>query len=113
MNAGAALLPTVAVFALFLAILASPIWLAARIVGAEHTSLIRAVLALGIGIALNILSAEAIGGMALLFSPIIFLIAFKYVLGTSFFGALILGIVACTGYAILGHLFHGFALSVS
>jgi hypothetical protein len=42
-------------------------------------------------------------GWALLLAPLAFLLSFKFVLGTSFLGSVLLPIVAIAGYAAMVH----------
>jgi hypothetical protein len=56
-------------------------------------------------------SAAAAGALALVLAPLAFLLSFKMVLGTSFLGAVVLGIVALIGYAAMVH-FIGEGISV-
>jgi len=84
-------------------VFSAPVWLAAKIVGAEHPTLLRAALSLIVGALGSAMSMFLGGGFALLLAPLAFLLAFKYVLGTSFFGAIGLAVVALLGYAAMVH----------
>jgi hypothetical protein len=94
-------LPAIIIQLLFIVVFSTPVWLRARIVGAEHPTLLRAVLSLmlgTIGVATCILLT---GLLALLLAPFSFLLAFKYVLGTSFAGAILMALVALGAYVTM------------
>ncbi len=105
-------LPALIVQVGFIVVFSAPVWLAAKIVGAEHPTLIRAALSLIVGAMGAAASILLGGGFALLLAPLAFLLAFKYVLGTSFFGAIGLAVVALLGYVAMVH-FIGSGVSVS
>ena len=94
-------LPAIIIQLVFVVVFSTPVWLGARIVGAEHPTLLRAVFSqmLGtIGVALCIFLT---GLLALLLAPLSFLLAFKFVLGTTFLGAIVLSLVALGGYVAM------------
>jgi hypothetical protein len=87
---------------------ALPIWLAAKAVGAGKATLLRAVMAMMLGTVASLaggaLGAAILGGLGILLAPIAFLLTFKYVLETSFFGAIILSVIAAAIYMAMGFL---------
>jgi hypothetical protein len=89
----------------FIMLFSLPIWLAARIVGAEYPTLWRSALALVLGFSAALASVAFAGGWGVLIAPVVFLLVFKYLLGTSFVGAIVLVVLAMAGYAALAHLF--------
>ena len=95
-------LPALAIQIGFILVFSAPVWLAAKIVGAKHPTLIRAALSLIVGAIGSAMSILLGGGFAFLLAPLAFLLAFKYVLGTSFFGAIGLAVVALLGYVTTG-----------
>jgi hypothetical protein len=104
-------LPAIVVQIGFILLLSAPVWLAAKMVGARHPTLLRAALSLVAG-ALGVLVSAAFGGVfALLLAPIAFLLSFKYVLGTSVVGSIGLAIIAVVVYAAMVH-FIGAAFEV-
>jgi hypothetical protein len=105
-------LPALAMQVGFIVVFSAPVWLAAKIVGAEHPTLIRAALSLIIGVIGAIVSAAVGGGWALLLVPFAFLLAFKFILGTSIFGAIGIAVITVAGYAAMIH-FIGAAFTVS
>jgi hypothetical protein len=105
-------LPALVVQVGFIMVFSAPVWLAAKIVGAKHPTLIRAVLSLIVGAIGSAASILLGGGFALLLAPLAFLLAFKYVLGTSFLGAIGSAVVAVLGYMTMVH-FIGSGVSVS
>jgi hypothetical protein len=100
-------LPAIAMEIGFVIVLAAPVWIAARVVGAKSPTLLRAVVALFLGATGAFVSMAVGGGWALCLAPIAFLLAFKYVLGTSLPGAIVLAIVAILGYAAMLHFIGG------
>ncbi len=96
----------------FIVVFSTPVWLGARIVRAQHPTLIRSILSLLAGTIASVISIALGGGYALLLVPLAFLLAFKFILGTSMLGALGLALVALAGYAIMVH-FIGAGVSVS
>ena len=105
-------LPALAIQIGFILVFSAPVWLAAKIVGAKHPTLIRAALSLIVGAIGSAMSILLGGGFAFLLAPLAFLLAFKYVLGTSFFGAIGLAVVALLGYVAMVH-FIGSGVSVA
>jgi hypothetical protein len=105
-------LPALALQIGFVVIFSAPVWLAARLVGADHPTLLRSILSLVLGAVGAIISAAVAGAWALLLAPLAFLLSFKFVLGTSFLGSVLLAIVAIAGYAAMVH-FVGAGLSVT
>jgi hypothetical protein len=96
----------------FMVVFAMPVWLAARIVSASHPTLLRSILSLFVGTVGALISIALGGGYALLLAPLSFLLAFKFVLGTSVLGSIGLAVVALVGYAVMVH-FIGAGISVS
>ncbi|HCU52917.1 MAG TPA: hypothetical protein DIC36_01070 [Gammaproteobacteria bacterium] len=92
----------------FVVVFAAPVWLAARLTGAKHPTLMRAVGALVVGMVVWFLLVVLIGPWGILLAPVGYLMSFKYILGTSFMGSVLLAIVAGLGYVALGYLFSGF-----
>jgi hypothetical protein len=105
-------LPALIVQVGFIVVFSAPVWLAARLVGAANPTLLRAVLSLIAGAIGSAISIALGGGFALLLAPLSFLLAFKFVLGTSFLGAIGLALVALLGYAAMIH-FIGAGISLS
>ena len=95
-------LPALIFFVGFVVVFAAPVWLAARVVRARHPTLLRAVAALAAGMTGTFVVALFAGPWALLLAPIVFVLSFKYVLGTSVLGSVLLAIVAAAGYAAMG-----------
>ena len=100
-------LPAIVVGIGFVVVFAAPVWLAARLTGADNPTLLRSIASLIVGLVGSIASAAISGGFALLLAPLAFLLSFKFVLGTSFLGAVLLGIVALLGYAAMVHFVGG------
>jgi hypothetical protein len=96
----------------FIVVFSAPVWLAARVVGADNPSLVRSVLSLLFGVIGSAVSVAVGGGLALLLAPLSFLLAFKFVLGTSFVGSIVLALLALAGYAAMIH-FIGTGFSVT
>ncbi len=112
MNVNVAGLPALMLQIGFIVVFSAPVWLAAKLVGAAHPTLLRAVLSLFAGAIGAALSVAIGGGFALLLAPLSFLLAFKFVLGTSFLGAIGLALLALLGYAAMFH-FLGAGLPLS
>jgi hypothetical protein len=91
----------------FVVVFSTPVWLAARLIGAKHPTLWRAVASLAVGMPVSILLAILTGPWGFLLAPVGFLLSFKYILGTSFLGAVLLAIVAGLGYVVIGYLISG------
>ncbi len=104
MNLNVSGLPAVLVQVIFILALSAPVWLAAKMVGASHPTLLRAASSLVVG-GLGVLASVAFAGaFALFLAPVVFLLSFKYVLGTSFIGSVGLAIIAVVVYAAMVHL---------
>lgn len=95
-------LPVLALEVGFIVLAALPIWFGAKVVGAGKPTLGRAVASLVIGMIGCALMIAVAGVWGFLLAPLSFLVAFKYVLDTSMFGALVLGVLAVAGYFFLG-----------
>ena len=106
-------LPALVALAVFVVVLAAPVWLAARLVGARHPTLLRALLALAAGTAGVFVLALVAGPWVVLLAPLAFLFAFQVVLGTSFLGSVLLAVLAGLGYAALGYFTGGTGLPES
>ena len=100
-------LPALVIWVGFLVVVAAPVWLAARLVGAGHATLGRSVLALLLGLIGAIVSVAAAGLWALALAPLSFLLAFRFVLGTSFLGAIVLALLSAAAYAAMIHFIGG------
>jgi hypothetical protein len=105
-------LPAIIIQVGFIVVFSAPVWLAARMVGAANPTLIRSALSLIVGVVGSVASVALGGGFALLLAPLAFLLAFKYVLGTSLLGSIGIAIIAVAGYAAMVH-FIGAAFTVS
>ena len=112
MNLSISGLPALIVQIGFIVVFSAPVWLAAKLVGAAHPTLLRAAFSLILGAIGAALSLAVGGGYALLLAPLAFLLAFKFVLGTSFLGSIGLALAALLGYAAMVH-FIGTGFSVS
>lgn len=100
--------PSLVLEIVFIILFTVPIWIGAKFVGAERATFLNSALALIIGVAAfffaGAIGGAVVGGWAFILAPLAMLLAFKYVLKTSFFGSVILAIVAAAGYFLLGHL---------
>ena len=96
--------PALLIQAGFIVVFSAPIWIGAKVVGAEEPTFLRAAAALVVGLILAFISLFAPHGLPLILVPLGFLISFKYILKTSFFGAVILAVIAAAGYTLLSHL---------
>ena len=112
MNLSISGLPAIAIAVGFVVVFSVPVWLAAKVVGADRPTLLRSFLALLMGIIGTAVSAAASGAFAIVLAPLSFLLSLKFVLGTSFLGAIFLAILAAAGYAAMVH-FIGGGLSVT
>lgn len=83
---------------------ATPVWLAAKVVGAGGATLPRAIAAILLGTIGAVVAVAATGGWGLLLGPLVFLLVLKYILQTSFFGAIVLMIIASVIAATMGKL---------
>ena len=100
-------LPVIAFGVGFVVVGSLPVWFGAQVTGAGKPTLIRSALSLIAGIIGSILGGMAGMPLALLIAPLSFLLAFKFILETSFFGALLLCIVAVIGYFLMGKFIGG------
>jgi hypothetical protein len=105
-------LPAIIIQVGFIVVFSAPVWLAARMVGAANPTLIRSALSLIVGVVGSVAGVAFGGGFALLLAPLAFLLAFKYVLGTSLLGSIGIAVIAVAGYAAMVH-FIGAAFTVS
>lgn len=112
MNLSMSGLPAIVVQVGFVVVFSAPVWLAAKLVGAERPTLLRAALSLLVGVIGSIAAVAVGGGWALMLAPIAFLLAFKLILGTSLLGAIGIAVITVTGYAGMVH-FIGAAFTVS
>ena len=94
-------LPAFALAIGFIIIGAAPVWLAAQLTAAKHASMARAVASLFLGVAGCVISASFFPLWSPLLVPLSYLLSFKWTLGTSFFGAILLGVLAVLGYVAL------------
>jgi len=100
-------LPVLAFGVGFVVVGSLPVWFGAQITGAGRPTLIRSALSLIVGIIGSLLGGLAGMPLALLIAPLSFLLAFKFILDTSLFGALLLCIVAVIGYFLMGKFIGG------
>lgn len=100
-------LPAIIFLVGFVVVFSAPVWLAARIVGAKHPTLLHAAASLAAGMLGSFLLAMLTGPWVFLLAPLVFLLSFKYVLGTSLLGSVLLAIVAGLGYAAMGYFVGG------
>jgi hypothetical protein len=91
----------------FVVVFSAPVWFAARVIGAKHASLLRAVASLATGMLGSFLLALLTGPWVFLLAPLGFLLSFKYILGTSLLGSVLLAILAGLGYAAMGYFMGG------
>lgn len=104
-------LPALVVFVGFVVVFAAPVWIAAKLVGARKPTLLRAIASLFVGSIGVFVVALLTGPWVFILAPLVYLLSFKYILGTSFLGAIALAILAALGYAAMeyfvGSGFHG------
>jgi len=91
----------------FVVVFSAPVWFAARVIGAKHPTLLRAVASLTAGMLGSFLLAILTGPWVFLLAPLGFLLSFKYILGTSLLGSLLLAIIAGLVYAAMGYFVGG------
>ena len=94
-------LPAYAIVLGYILFLSIPVWLAAKFVGARSATIPRAMLSLFLGAIFALVGGAVFSSVAFIMLPLGFLISFKYVLDTSFFGAFVLGVLAVAGYFAL------------
>ena len=112
MNLSLTGLPALIFLVGFVVVFSAPVWLAARIIGAKHPTLLRAVASLAAGMLASFLFAILTGPWVFVLAPVGFLLAFKYILGTSLLGSVLLAIVAGLGYAAMGYFIGGGILGI-
>jgi hypothetical protein len=91
----------------FVVVFSAPVWLAARIVGAKRPTLLHAAASLFVGMLAAFLLTILTGPWVFLLVPFAFLLSFKYVLGTSWLGSILLAVIAGLAYAAIGYLLSG------
>jgi len=91
----------------FVVVFSTPVWLAARIIGAKYPTLGRAVASLAAGMLASFLLALLFGPWGIFLAPVGFLLSFKYILGTSLLGSVLLAIVSGLLYAVIGYFLLG------
>jgi hypothetical protein len=92
----------------FVVVFSTPVWLAARLTGAKHPTLLRAVGSLAVGMLVSLLLAVLTGPWGFFLAPVGYLLSFKYILGTTFLGSVLLAIVAGLGYVAIGYFISGY-----
>jgi len=91
----------------FVVVFSVPVWLAARLIGAKYPTLWRAVAALAAGMLVSFLLVVLAGPWSFLLAPVGFLLSFKYILGTSLLGSVLLAILVGLVYAAVGYFIGG------
>jgi hypothetical protein len=104
-------LPAIVAFVGYVVVFSAPVWVAARLVGAEHSALLRAIGALAVGAGGVFFIAVFAGTWVFLLAPLVFLFSFQYILGTSVLGSVLLAILAGLAYAAMGYFFGGGSFS--
>ena len=104
-------LPLLIVLVGSLVVSAAPVWLAARIVGADNPTLLRSILALLLASVLAGICLTVAGPLSLLLVPLAFVFSYMWVLGASFGQALLLGILSLLGYFAMASLFGDAAMT--
>lgn len=94
-------IPAIAWSVGFIVVAAVPVWFAAQVTGAAQATLLRSIAALLAGVLGSIVGLFIGGPAVLLIAPLAFLFSFKFILDMSFPGALMLGILAIIGYALM------------
>jgi hypothetical protein len=84
-----------------------PVWLAAKVTGAGQATLLRAAAALLAGTVVAFVALMATGPWAMILAPLGYLLSFKFIMDTSFLGAVLLGILALAGYAAMDKVMGG------
>jgi hypothetical protein len=107
MNLSISGLPAIAIAVGFIVVFSLPVWLASRVVGAASPTLIRSAMSLFVGAIGSVISIAIGGGATLLLAPLSFLLSFKFVLGTSVIGSVVLAVLSLAGYAAMVHLIGG------
>jgi hypothetical protein len=87
----------------FVVVFTIPVWFAARLVGASNPTFIRSVISLFVGTAGAFIVVLVGGVIGWLLAPISYVLSFRFILGTSVFGAIGLALLALAGYAALFH----------
>ena len=89
-----------------------PVWIAAKVAQAEHPTFLHSLLSLIVGAILSVIGLTLFGGVGFLFIPIAYLLSFKFVLGISFMGAVVLAVLAMAGYYAMSHMMIGGMLAM-
>ena len=105
MNLNISGLPVIVILVGFVAVFSTPVWLAARLVGASKPTLLRSALALAVGTVLAATATHLAGGWGLVLVPLAYLLAFRWVLDATLGEAFLLGIAALIFYALMFKLF--------
>lgn len=82
-----------------------PVWAAAKMIGATNVTLLRSAISLFVGTAFTLASLSLAGGWAFILAPVGYLLAFKFILGTSILGSIGLSLLALAGYAAMVKVF--------
>jgi hypothetical protein len=84
-----------------------PVWFGAKITDATNPTLARSVLALLLGTIGSIAGFMIGGALGIILAPVSYLLSFKFILGTSFAGAFLLGILSLFGYFLMAKFIGG------
>lgn len=103
MNLSISGLPAIAIAVGFIVVFSAPVWVASRIVGAQYPTLLRSAISLVVGAIGSVIGITIGGGLALLLAPAAFLLSFKFILGTSVLGSVVLAVLSVAGYAAMVH----------
>jgi hypothetical protein len=96
-------LPALVVQVGFVVVFTIPVWFAARLVRAANPTFLRSAISLLVGTAGAFAGVAVGGGLALLIAPVSYVLSFRFILGTSTLGAIMLALVALAGYAAMFH----------
>jgi len=110
MNLDLSGLPAIVVGVGFIIVFALPVWAGAKLTSADNPTLIRSAFALSAGLVGSVIAGASAGGFAIFLVPIVFVIAFRFILGTTVVGAIVLGVIALLGYAAMIHFIGGHVL---
>jgi hypothetical protein len=90
--------PAIVVMVVLVVACSPLIWFAARMVEADTPTLPRSMVTLLVGTVGSLTVLALFGGRGLALAPLVFLLSIRYVLGTTFFGALVVAVVASIAY---------------